>query len=57
MLFFRSSFFTVLFREWQGQLPPAEETGAALFCARLPGFADGEGHIPLLLLAPAVLGS
>jgi hypothetical protein len=55
MLFFRGSFFTVLFREWQGQLPPKEETGAALFCGRLPGFADGKSDILLLLLAPAVV--
>jgi len=56
MLFPRGSFVALLFRKRQGKLPPEEKTGAALFCAGLPGFADGKRHIPLLLLAPAVLG-
>jgi len=55
MLFFRGSFFAGLFRERQGQLPPEEKTGTALFCGRLPGFADGKSDILLLPLAPAVV--
>jgi len=57
MLLFGRPFFTAVFREWQGQLPPEEETGAALFCVELPGFADGKSDILLLLIAPAVPGS